>query len=160
MTLKVDTNPHFGFLCRGGVYHFSLPLTNLDIRSSIKLYISPLWEGQCNRKPHQSGENRLKVFTTHPRTLPPGMSTSIRLVLFAVTPQHFVDTFVIRTSTNLKLTIKISAYILQPESWACVLKRLRVEDRPILRPGVHCLGSISKGHHKYIASVSKTPPNR
>lgn len=150
MTLKVDTNPHFGFLCLGGVYHLSLSLTNRHLRSTMKLHISPLSEGQCNGKPHQPGENRLKVFTTHPRSLPPGMSSNIRLVIFAVHPQHFVDTFTISTSTGLKLAIKVSAYILQPDAWVCMLKRLRIEDRPILRPGVHCQGAISKGHHKFL----------
>ena len=40
--------------------------------------------------------------------------------------------------------------MLDSNSWISVVRRLRIENRPLLRPGVHCLGTIEKGKRKFL----------
>lgn len=59
--------------------------------------------------------------------------------------------FLSQIKTELgNVTINVGAYILNQANWVCVSKRLWLEKRPPVRPGVACLGTVENGKRKHL----------
>ena len=119
---------------------------------------------------------------------PLGTKMSIDLVLFAVEAESFCDSIQVRmhrlsfppprlwpiippfrsyyggwsqikTPTGCQV-LEIKACIMDGSAWLQVVRRLRLEDRPALRPGVSFMGLLDKGERKYVVTTENPSQKR